>query len=154
MRTRAKKSATKQNGAEMGHTLVTIKVENVGDWMAVPEKRRGKARIRTVIIPDALVDTGTTYLCLPSRYIKELGLKPFPRTISATTATGVVERRLFGGTMLTIEGRSDIFAVAELPDAAPALVGVIPLEGLDFIVDPTTQTLAGKHGSKRMMLMC
>jgi hypothetical protein len=32
-------------------------------------------------------------------------------------------------------------------------VGVIPLESLDFIVDPTTQTLAGKHGKKRVMLM-
>ena len=144
----------KRNGAEMGHTLVTIKVENVADWMAAPEKQgRRRARIRTIIIPDALVDTGTTYLCLPSRSIKELGLKPFPRTISATTATGIVERRLFGGAMVTIEGRSDIFAVAELPDGAPALVGVIPLEGLDYMVDPTTQTLVGKHGAKRIMLM-
>ncbi|MCY3024096.1 MAG: aspartyl protease [Planctomycetota bacterium] len=156
MRTCAEKPArTKANGADMGHALVTIKVENVADWMTAGAKQaRGKARIRTIIIPDALVDTGTTYLCLPSRYIKQLGLKPFPRTISATTVAGVVERRLYGGAVLTIEGRSDVFAVAELPDEAPALVGVIPLEGLDFIVDPTTQTLMGKHGAKRMMLMC
>ena len=140
----------------MGHTVVTIKVENVGDWMAAQEGKAGrrKPRIRTVIIPDALVDTGTTYLGLPLRYIKELGLRPLPQAIRATTATGVVERRLYVGALLTIGGRTDEFAVAELPDEAPALVGVIPLEGLDFIVDPTTQTLAGKHGATRMMLMC
>jgi predicted aspartyl protease len=139
----------------MGHTHVTIKVENVADWMAAQEKRgRKKTRIRTIIIPDALVDTGTTYLCLPARYIRELGLQPFPKPITATTAAGVVERRLFGGAMLTIDERSDIFAVAELPDDVPPLIGVIPLEGLDYVVDPTTQTLIGKHGAKRVMLMC
>lgn len=135
----------------MGHTHMTIKVENFADWARVQEKKR--RRIRTVIIPDAIVDTGTTRLCLPSHYIKELGLKRFPRKITATTATGVVERQLYGGALLTIEDRMDEFAVAELPDSVPALVGVIPLEALDYIVDPTTQSLVGKHGKKRVMLM-
>ena len=40
-----------------------------------------------------------------------------------------------------------------LPDEVPALIGVIPLEALDFIVDPTTQKLIGKHGKKRITLM-
>ena len=131
----------------MGHTLVTIKVQNVADWMA------RKPRVRSVTIHDALVDTGTTYLGMPSRYIKKLGLRALPTPIIATTAAGVVERRLFVGALLTIDGRTDEFAVAELPDEAPALVGVIPLEGLDFIVDPTTQKLVGKHGKTRIMLM-
>ena len=139
----------------MGHTLVTIKVENVGDWLAAQARKgaRKSPRIRTVTIPDALVDTGTTYLCLPARYIKQLGLRPLPQTVRATTASGIVERRLYVGALLTIGGRTDEFAVAELPDEAPALVGVIPLEGLDYVVDSTTQTLVGKHGTTRMMLM-
>jgi predicted aspartyl protease len=138
----------------MGHTLVTIKVSNFVDWSKAQAGKSAKAsKIRSVIIPDALVDTGTTYLCLPSRYIKKLGLRPFPQTVTATTAAGVVERRLYGGALLTLEGRTDQFTVAELPDAAPALIGVIPLEGLDFVVDPTTQSLMGKHGATRMMLM-
>lgn len=136
----------------MGHTLVTIKVDNFTDWVLAEESKRRK-RIRTVVIPDALVDTGTTYLCLPARYIKALGLKPFPGTVTVTTANGVAERRLYGGALLTLEGRTDQFTVAELPDEAPALIGVIPLEGLDFMVDPTTQRLVGKHGAKRVMLM-
>jgi len=138
----------------MGHTLITIKVENAIDWTLAEERgERRRRRIRTVIIPDALVDTGTTYLGLPSRYIKQLGLGQLPGTITATTATALVERRLYVGALLTIDGRTDTFAVVELPDDVPALVGVIPLEGLDFMVDPTTQTLVGKHGAKRMMLM-
>ena len=55
---------------------------------------------------------------------------------------------------MTIDDRSDEFAVAELPDDVPALVGVVPLEILDFVVDPTTQKDEGKHGATRVMLMC
>jgi predicted aspartyl protease len=136
----------------MGHTLVTIKVENFTDWVRAQENKRPR-RIRTVVIPDALVDTGTTYLCLPARYIKALGLQPFPGTVSVTTANGMAERRLYGGALLTLENRTDQFTVAELPDEVPPLIGVIPLESLDFVVDPTTQSLIGKHGARRVMLM-
>lgn len=152
--TRETPGEAKANGGGVGHTLVTMKVQNFVDWSAAQGSRPGRRRtVRTVIIPDALVDTGTTYLCLPSRYIKQLGLKPFPQTVNARTAAGIVERRLYGGALLTLEARTDQFTVAELPDDAPALIGVIPLEGLDFVVDPTTQKLTGKHGPTRMMLM-
>ena len=137
----------------MGHTEVTIKVENLNDWTRARQSKRRTQKIRTVIIPDALVDTGTTYLCLPSRYIKELGLEPLPRTVQATTAAGIVERRVYLGALLTVEGRTGEFMVIELPDEVPALIGVIPLEGLDFVVDPTLQRLVGKHGSQQVMLM-
>jgi predicted aspartyl protease len=138
----------------MGHTLVTIKVQNAVDWILRKEEGRDSRRkIRTVIIPDALVDTGTTYFCLPRRYIKELGLRRLPGTVPATTAKGIVQRRLYIGALLTLEQRTDEFTVAEMPDNTPALVGVIPLECLDFTVDPTTQMLVGKHGKKRVMLM-
>jgi len=138
----------------MGLVTVTIKVENLVDWLrAQTTKGRRKPPIRTVIIPDALVDTGTRNLCLPKRYIKALGLHPRPGKITAQTANGFVERTVYSAAQLTLEGRTDEFAVTEMPDTAPALVGVIPLEGLDFVVDPTTQSLVGKHGKKRVMVM-
>jgi predicted aspartyl protease len=150
----AKPAKVKANGADMGHTLVTLKIQNAFDWAAAQDAKGRKARpIRTVIIPDALVDTGTTYLCLPTRYIKQLGLTPFPRTIKATTAAGIVERRFYGGALLSIEDRTDEFSVVELPDDVPPLVGGIPLEALDYMVDPTTQKLVGKHGATRIVLM-
>ena len=41
MRTAAEAlTATPANGGHMGHVLVTIKVENVADWMAAQEKKR------------------------------------------------------------------------------------------------------------------
>jgi len=146
-------SRVRENSA-MGLVTVTIKVENYFDWArAQTATGARKQRIRTVIIPDALVDTGTMHLCLPKRYIKALGLLPLPGKVFAETAKGLVERTVYGGVVLTLQGRSDEFSVRELPDNVPALVGLIPLEALDFVVDPTTQSLVGKHGKKRVMVM-
>jgi len=141
-------------GTAMGHVTVTIKVENYVDWVkARTSKNKKKPRVRTIIVPDALVDTGATHLSLPSRFIEELGLVQYPTEVRAETANGTVTRKMFGGAWLTIDGRSEECAVIELPDSAPALIGVIPLEGLDFIVDPIEQKLVGKHGRKRVCLL-
>ncbi|MGD0092278.1 MAG: hypothetical protein ABSE73_20370 [Planctomycetota bacterium] len=138
----------------MGLVTVTMKIENYVDWTrAQTASGARKPRIRTVIIPDALVDTGTVNLCLPSRYIKALGLMPSPGKITVKTANGLVQRTEYGGARLTLQGRSAEFNVTGMPDDVPALVGVIPLEGLDFVVDPMTHSLVGKHGKKRVMVM-
>jgi len=35
-----------------------------------------------------------------------------------------------------------------LPSAKEVLLGAIPLEGMDLIVDPARQTVIGAHGEK------
>ena len=43
--------------------------------------------------------------------------------------------------------------VAELPDDCPALIGQVPLELLDFVVDAAGQKLIGNpaHGGEQMI---
>ena len=45
--------------------------------------------------------------------------------------------------------------VLEVPDGVPALIGQIPLEYLDFVVDPQSRTLIGNpaHGGEHVMEM-
>jgi hypothetical protein len=45
--------------------------------------------------------------------------------------------------------------VAEVPDDCPVLIGQIPLEVLDFVVDPVGQRLIGNpaHGGEQMLEM-
>jgi predicted aspartyl protease len=140
----------------MGHVVVTIKVQNFLDWAQSQERprKRGRkpCRIRTVLIPDALVDTGTTYLCLPRRFIRQLGLRAYPKRMTAMTANGPVARRVFGGALLTLQNRFAECEVVELPDTIPALIGVLPMEALDLMFDPTKQALVGKHGSQQVCL--
>ena len=56
---------------------------------------------------------------------------------------------------LTVQGRDCVVEVAELPDDCPVLIGQVPLELLDFVVDPAGRRLIGNpdHGGEHMMDM-
>jgi predicted aspartyl protease len=141
-------------GRSMGDTRVLIKVQNSHDWAAHQTSKNGKKRktIRTVLIPDAVVDSGATFLSLPSRYIKQLGLIPFPGKMPAQTTNGYVERSFYGGALLSIGDRYATIDVIESPDDLPALIGCIPLEIMDLLIDPVNQRLVGRNGDRIVIL--
>lgn len=103
-------------------------------------------------VPDALVETGAAMLSLPRKYIAQLGLVPV-RQRPARTAAGMTTLQIYDVVRLTVEGRDVPCEVAELPDECPALIGQIPLEGLDFVVDPVNQRLIGnpEHGGQHVI---
>ena len=53
---------------------------------------------------------------------------------------------------LTIQGRTCTMDVIEVPDDVPVLIGQLPLEQLDFVIDPRNRTLTGNpaHGGEHM----
>lgn len=136
----------------MGKVLVEAKIENVHDLYDVRRGLLPPDKVRSITVHDALVDTGATTLSLPTSMIARLGLVPF-RSRQARTSSGVVEMRIFGIVRLTIQGREWNGDVAEVPDDCPVLVGQLPLEGLDFVVDPVGQRLIGnpEHGGEHMI---
>lgn len=139
----------------MGRVLVAAKIENLFDLYEVNQGQRKPEDVRTVEVPDALVDTGATYLSLPQRFIDQLGLQRY-RTRRARTAGGDLrEFDIYGMVRLTIQGREHGMEVAALPDTCPALIGQIPLEVLDWVVDPKGQKLIGnpEHGGEEMFDM-
>lgn len=99
---------------------------------------------------DALVDTGAVRLYLQSSVVKQLGLRPVRKMRSRMMADVSVERTVYSPVDLEIQGRSGTFEVVEVPDSLPNIVGQIPLEQLDWIVDPPNRRLipnpAHKHG--------
>ena len=121
--------------ATMGRTTVAIKVENISDSLNAQAGTLSPDLVRTVSVPNALVDTGAKLLGLPKRLISQLGLEKFD-TVPATTSAGEVRCNVFRAVWLTVEGRRCTVDVAEVPDSCPALVGYVPLELLDFVVDP------------------
>jgi hypothetical protein len=58
----------------------------------------------------------------------------------------------YGPVRLSIQGRDCPTDVMEVPDGTPALVGQIPLEYLDFVIDLRGQKLIGNpaHGGEHM----
>src|SRR5580700_9199772 len=139
----------------MGHTghvgkvIIKIKLTNEGDLVTV-NRRLSKAKPRSVEA-DALVDTGATRLYLQTSLIKALGLRKESEVQSKTT-NGVRRRAVFGSVRLELMGRNGAFQVVEVDDDVPNLLGQIPLEYLDFVVDPRGQKLIPnpEHGDKQM----
>ena len=136
----------------MGKVLVTAKIENLADLFSVDQGTIAAEKIRSVEVTDALVDTGATGLSLPKRLMAQLGLKPL-RTRRARTTAGIVTVQVYGTVRLTIQGRECPSDVSEVPDDCPVLIGQVPLEILDFIVDPVAQRLIGNpaHGGEQMI---
>ena len=91
-------------------------------------------------------------LSMPGKLIRELGLKQY-RSRTARTANGMATFNIYSPVRLTIQERDCVIEVAELPDDCPTLIGQIPLEMLDFVVDTPGHRLIGnpEHGGEQMI---
>jgi predicted aspartyl protease len=138
----------------MGIVLVTALIENLDDVKDVEKGLIPDAQVRRIEIVDARVDTGATYVSMPLRLINQLGLKRL-KTVSARTVAGPVSFGIYDLVKLTIQDRDCEVRVAEVSDNCPVLIGYIPLELLDFVVDLKHQRLIGNpdHGGQYMIDM-
>ncbi|MHB1423991.1 MAG: aspartyl protease family protein [Gemmataceae bacterium] len=138
--------------ATMGKVLVKAKIENLDDLFGVRKGLVSDDQVRRVEVADALVDTGATGLLLPSRSIAQLGLEPLHVRPSRTIG-GPVPLRMYRAVRLTVQGRDCISDVAEIPDDFSVVIGQVPLELMDWLVDPKTQRLIGnpEHGGEHMI---
>jgi predicted aspartyl protease len=138
----------------MGRVLTEATVENLEDLWAVKQGRLPADQVRRISVTDALVDTGTTGLSLPTRMIQQLGLtKRYEK--QATSARGVGKVSLYDAVRLTIMGRDVTVDPVEVPDEVPVLIGQIPLEWLDLVPDPRSGKLIGNpaHGGEQIIEM-
>ena len=137
--------------ATMGRVLTEATMENLKDLWAVEQGLRTTDQARRITIADALVDTGATLLSLPTSVIRQLGLAQ-TSTKRVTTSAGITQAGLFEAVRLTIQGRSCTMDVLEVPDGVPVLIGQLPLEHLDLVVDPRNRQLIGNpaHGGEHM----
>jgi predicted aspartyl protease len=133
---------------------VKAKIENTDDLVLAKKGLLPVDQIRSVEVIDALVDTGATLLSMPKKLIEQLGLDPVRRR-TALTSAGHVLVQIYGTARLTVEGRDCPIDVSELPDDCPVLIGQVPLELMDFVVDPPGRRLIGNpaHGGEHMIEM-
>jgi len=138
----------------MGKVIVTAKIESMEDLFDVDKGLIKPKEVRIVEVKDALVDTGATYLSMPKHLIAQLGLKPFS-TQRAKNCAGTAVFQIYGPVRLTIQDRFCHCDISELPDDCPVLIGQLPLEQLDFVVDLKGQRLIGNpaHGGEQMIDM-
>ena len=136
----------------MGRVVVPARIENMGDLLKVEEGTLAPDAVRKLDVPAALVDTGATYLCVLQKLIRQLGLTP-ARKRRVRTAAGVTDVAVYHPVRLTVQGRDCMLEVAAIDDDCPVLIGQVPLEMLDFVVDPVGQKLIGnpEHGGEQMI---
>jgi predicted aspartyl protease len=133
----------------MGKVIVKIKLTNLKDAF-LKEAGARKAKPRT-LEADALVDTGATRLYLKPSVIKKLGLVRTD-TVRSQTTNGEVIRYKYEPVALELMGRRENFDVIEVPENVPNLLGQVPLEVLDLVVDSKSQRLIPNpaHGGEQM----
>jgi predicted aspartyl protease len=136
----------------MGKVVVSAKIENLEDLFDAEKGLIAPDAVRSVEVHDALVDTGATGLLLPRSLVASLGLRPL-RVRQARGLGGTLPMPMFRAVRLTIQGRDCAIDVGEIGDEFPVLIGQVPLELLDWVVDLRGQRLIGnpEHGGEHIM---
>jgi len=117
----------------MGKVTEKIRVKNWGDLELLAAGARSETP--RSLETEALIDTGAGLFYLQTSLVKKLGLRQIDTVRSRTMSNLLEERRVCSPVELEIAGRTGIFRVVEVPDALPNLIGPIPLEELDLVVD-------------------
>jgi predicted aspartyl protease len=133
----------------MGKVVIKIKLTNLFD-LGVRQRKLSTAKPREVEV-EALVDTGATRLYLKPSVIRALGLEKVDTVISQTS-NGPAKRAVYEPVRLEVQGRYGNFDVVDVGENVPNLLGQIPLEYLDFVVDAKNRKLIPnpEHGDKQM----
>jgi predicted aspartyl protease len=134
----------------MGKIGVKAKLTNFADLIL---RSRGftKKKPREVAV-EALVDSRATRLYLKPSVIRKLGLQKVD-TVRSQTTNGEAIRFKYEPVQLEVLGRRENFDVIEVPESVPNLIGQVPLEVLDFVIDSRGQRLIPNpaHGGEQMI---
>jgi clan AA aspartic protease len=136
----------------MGEVRVEIELENAFDRELVrrgqlPEQDVRSARIR------ALADSGSIMLMLPQDLVEELGLRELRKAIVTYADERKEERSIAGVVTVRVGNRSaEVSCIVGPPNSDP-LLGQIPLEEMDLLVDCAQQQLVPRPESPFLPLL-
>jgi clan AA aspartic protease len=117
-----------------------ITLTNSYDEEDVTRGHRKTADVRSTEI-EALVDTGATMMVLPADAVSRLGLLPAGYRKVRYADGRIAEVPWVSGIRITILDRETVInALVEAAGTTP-LIGQIPLEELDLLVDPKSREL-------------
>ncbi|MDR0476015.1 MAG: aspartyl protease family protein [Treponema sp.] len=131
----------------MGIIRTEITLKNARDIYRAEDGIIKEPEIRQITV-DALVDTGAWTLVINETVREKLELA-VTRTDSATLADGTHSVYNIAGPLeVTWKNRGVICEALVLPDAGEVLLGAIPLEAMDLIINPRKEDIEGAHGDQ------
>ena len=129
----------------MGHVFAEVTLKNVYDMGYAQNGYIKEEEIRSLTV-HALVDTGATMLSISEETRQKLGLKIVGSApIHIANGTWVV-CQITEPVELIWKNRFASCNAVIIPGADITLLGVVPLEAMDLMVNPVTQELVGAHG--------
>ena len=137
----------------MGITRDEITLTNLRDTGNAKSGFIPATDIRSVTV-NAVADSGALRLTMPESIREKLGLEILKK-VPATLADGEkLELGLTEGVEVRWKDRAEITQAWVVPRECSVLLGAIPMEGMDLMVDPKNQRLVGVHGDEQIGLLC
>jgi len=135
----------------MGLVHAEITLKNSGDVTNVQRGFMKEPEIRQTVV-NAVVDTGAMTLVINEQLRRQLGLGIVGSKV-ATLANNVKETVKIAETV-EVHWKNRFMACQPwVVGAGRVLLGAIPLENMDLIVDPSAQELVGAHGEEEVGLL-
>ena len=125
----------------MGHVYANITLINSVDAVLAQRGNIPSENVRKMEVK-ALVDSGAMTLTINEEIAKQLDLDVQERAEVVLADGSYRKCDYVGPVFIHFENRIATCSALVLPGADEVLLGVIPLDEMDVIIDPTTQKLA------------
>jgi clan AA aspartic protease len=134
----------------MGIVRDEITIRNVKDEVRVQVGLLREVRSATVT---AVVDSGALRLTIPESLRERLGLD-IVKKVPATLADGEkLECGLSEAVEVRWKDRAEITQAWVIQRECSVLLGAIPMEGMDLVIDMKNQRLMGAHGDEQVGIL-
>jgi clan AA aspartic protease len=134
----------------MGNVYAEITVTNKSDLVEAKNGHIAEKDVRSIKMT-ALVDTGATTLIINDEICRQLGLGTVGTRTANLAGGGKGSCKITESVQVQWKDRFATVDAIAFPEGNP-LLGVIPLEFMDLIVDPVRRELVGAHGDQVVMM--
>jgi clan AA aspartic protease len=136
----------------MGTVYTEVILKNAGDRVKARDGIIAEKEVRETTIR-ALVDTGAGTLAITEAVREKLGLA-IQGLRRSTLADGTKQvYQVTEPVEIRWKDRYTACPATLLPGAGEVLLGAIPMEDLDLIVDPKRQQVVGAHGDEALYML-
>ena len=129
----------------MGTVHAEITLRNAADKAGFIEGRLKEQEVRSITV-NAVVDTGAATIVMNEKLRQTLGLSVTEERTVKLADGGKTLCKITTPVDICWKDRSWACPAVVLPDAESVLLGAIPLEGMDLMINPKAQELVGVHG--------
>ena len=134
----------------MGNVYAEITVKNALDVGLARAGHIAEQDIRALTLT-AIVDTGATTLVINEDTFRQLGVSVMETRYINVAGGGKVLCKVTEPVHIYWKDRSASVNAVVMPEGKP-LLGVIPLEFMDLIVDPVRRELVGANGDEALLM--